>query len=1137
MSRDTRQACRVSGKGQPITLLAILATTLFILPAQAFAADCTPIVASIESIQGIAEIQNATGQQWERVQKGQSLCPGMFLRVTKNSRVALLLSNNTILRLDQGTTIAFPDTGKQASAWLQIRQGIGHFISRITQSFNVTTPFINAAVEGTEFVVDVRQSQAQITVFEGRVLAQNQHGEVRLKPGQSAGAVAGEAPVLRVMARPRDAVQWALHYPSVVDFTPAQWQRFSENEMRALRDSLTAYQSGDTTAALAAIEPIRTEDEGLLNYRAALLLNVGRTTEAEADLARSLSLNPNSDQGLALASIIAITQNDNSRARRLAEQAVNKNPSSASAKLALSYVQQAEFDIDAALKSVQQAVSHEPNNALAWARLAEMYLSTGNHKQALLTARRAVELNPRLSRTQTVLGFAYLSQIKVSKAKSSFDRAIGLDQTDPLPRLGLGLVLIRRGKLEDGRRQIEYAASLDPNNSLIRSYLGKAYYEEKRNSLAASQLGMAKDLDPNDPTPWFYDAIRKQTENRPVEALKDIQKSIKLNDNRAVYRSHLLLDDDIAMRSTSLGRIYTDLGFQQSGLVEGWKSINVDPGNYSAHRFLADTYSVLPRHEVAKVSELLQAQLLQPINLNPVQPELNDVNAAILNGQGPADASFNEFNSFFTRNQLNLQLSGTTGPNNTRSGEVILSGLIDRISYSLGGFDFDTDGFRDNNDQDINIYNAFIQAQLSYNTSLQIEARSKEKEYGDIALLYTGFFEPEKRHIIELDTQRLGFTYAYTPHSHFISSIISAKSSFDAHSRGTDMAGDFDFDILTDTNGYVTELQNILQTKYLNLIVGAGYLENEEKEKVLFQYDFLPPPPFVLTDEITDSTHTNVYIYSYINYLENSTLTLGASYERFDPDFSKSIGIDRNQVNPKFGINWNIFEDTTLRTAVFRTAQRDMLSDQTIEPTQVAGFNQFYSGPKGEEGWLYGIGLDQKFSPTWYGGAEVLERDLKVPTTILFPTTGTIRADWAEHLTRAYLYWAPLSQMTVGIDYLYEWFERDEIAGTEQFAKLKTHRLPIAVQYFHPKGYIARIKFTYLNQEGLFGPAVPPTPSKDEFWVIDTSLGYRLPNRYGLISLEVKNLLDRQFNFQDTDPDNPQILPERYVLLKLALSF
>ena len=106
--------------------------------------------------------------------------------------------------------------------------------------------------------------------------------------------------------------------------------------------------------------------------------------------------------------------------------------------------------------------------------------------------------------------------------------------------------------MQEGGREIEIAASLDPNNSIARSYLGKAYYEEKRGPLDEREYAIAKELDPKDPTPWFYDAIAKQTTNRPVEALHDMQKAIELNDNRAVYRSRLLLDSDLAARSAAL---------------------------------------------------------------------------------------------------------------------------------------------------------------------------------------------------------------------------------------------------------------------------------------------------------------------------------------------------------------------------------------------------------------------------------------------------------------------------------------------------------------------------------------------------------------------------------------------------------
>jgi hypothetical protein len=82
--------------------------------------------------------------------------------------------------------------------------------------------------------------------------------------------------------------------------------------------------------------------------------------------------------------------------------------------------------------------------------------------------------------------------------------------------------------------------------------------------------------------------------NRPVEALRNIQRSIELNNNRAVYRSRLLLDEDLAVRQVSLARIYNNLGFERLGLNEATKSLSLDPANYSAHRFLSDTYAGIP---------------------------------------------------------------------------------------------------------------------------------------------------------------------------------------------------------------------------------------------------------------------------------------------------------------------------------------------------------------------------------------------------------------------------------------------------------------------------------------------------------------------------------------------------------------
>ena len=65
----------------------------------------------------------------------------------------------------------------------------------------------------------------------------------------------------------------------------------------------------------------------------------------------------------------------------------------------------------------------------------------------------------------------------------------------------------------------------------------------------------------------------------------------------------------------------------------------------------------------------------------------------------------------------------------------------------------------------------------------------------------------------------------------------------------------------------------------------------------------------------------------------------------------------------------------------------------------------------------------------------------------------------------------------------------------------------------------------------------PTVHDDDQFWVVDAGIGYRLPNRFGFLNLEAKNLFDHDFKFQDTDPANPAISPERLFLCRFTLAF
>jgi tetratricopeptide (TPR) repeat protein len=685
--------------------------------------------------------------------------------------------------------------------------------------------------------------------------------------------------------------------------------------------------------------------------------------------------------------------------------------------------------------------------------------------------------------------------------------------------LGLGLAKIRKGDLDEGGREIEIAAGLDSGNSLVRSYLGKTYYEEKRSPLDEREYQVAKELDPNDPTPWFYDAIAKQTTNRPVEALHNLQKAIELNDNRLVYRSRLLLDSDLAARQSSLARIYNDLGFGQLGLVEGYNSVNTDPTNFSAHRFLADTYANLPRHEIARVSELLQSQLLQPININPIQPQLAATNLSILKGAGPAELSFNEFNPLFYRNQLALQANGVAGGKDTLGNDLVLSGVYGKASISVGQFHFESDGFRENNDQNRNLYNIFAQVNPWHNTSFLAEYRASDSQFGDLLLRFDPeLFFPDDRNEEEARSIRFGLRHAFSPRSDVIATVIYK----DAEATVENAPLGFEFSI--EEEGYMAEVQHLLRLRRVSLVSGIGTFRSNLTESISFSSS-IPEP----NDE--EIRHTNLYIYSQIKVPDNITWTLGLSADFFDGI------VEKDRLNPKLGISWNPVPFLTLRGAIFRVLSRSLIADQTIEPTQVAGFNQFFDDLEGEEAWRYGGAIDLKFSQALFGGFELSKRDLKRP--FRGSTFEVDEADWEEKLNRAYLYWTPFNWLSLSAEYEWEKFDRElKSPGPELIHELETHRVPLGMSIFCPFGITSSFKFTYVDQVGEFVPhSFVTEEGRDRFWVVDAALGYRFPKRFGLISVEARNLFDKEFQFQNIDGAGPRIAPERLILAKITLSF
>ena len=1038
-----------------------------------------------------------------------------------NSRAAILLKNEIIIRLDQNTIMTLDPPKDNRPLLLRILHGVIYYFSIKPRSLELQTPFVNGAVEGTEFLVSVSSRQTQISVFEGHLRAGNRNGSLTINSGQTAIAKKDQKPVMTLMVNRRDGVQWALYYPPLLDFQEyAQPVANVSGIQKPVTEAVDYFLKGDMYSSLQLMEKEagKSADPDFYKVRAALYLPAGRVGEAENDINTLQGMDDRSQAfGLAVQAVIVMIRGDLAEAENLAQQALSLDPQLSTALVAISYVQQARFQLGAAKKSIKKALEEDPDNGLLLARYAELLQSLDhNSSEAVAAAKKGVKMAPYLARPLTVLGFTHLDRMEVERAVKSFTRAIELDQSAPLPRLGLGLTEIYNGHLSSGRDLLSIAAVLSPGNGLIRSYLGKAYYEEKDFVSSKKQFFIAKDLDPHDPTPFFYSAIQDIKENKPGSALLELKKSMALNDNRAIYRSQLMLDKDLAARSAGTGRVFNQLGFEQLAVNYGRKSLETAPSDFSSHRLLADTYSTMPRHEIARVSELLQSQLLQPLNIGPVQPQLAESNLQILDGTGPSIPSFQEFHPLFHRNGMSLLLDGVAGGDGILGNDFVAFGVHDRISYSFGQFYYESDGFRENNDMEQKLLNGYVQLRLTPSTHITAELRSSEKENGDLSVLFDPeWYIPGYRQETDAKTWRIGGRHEFRVGSEVIGSFVGQQ--FDEDIRLDDMFGSI---VLSeDTDSLNAELQYLFSGELFKTVIGGEYYDGDVLESVEIDGFPLGAPGKVNSD------HSAVYDYSYMEMFSSVSLTVGANYSTFD---NGRLEHD-NKISPKFGLQWSPLESTSLRFAWIEGMTRNMISEQTIEPTQVSGFNQFYDDVPGTETEILGLGLDHEISPSLYGGVSYVHRNLDVPYRDIFSLEGIIDdsvASWEEQVAKLYFYWLPLENVSLAVEYLYENFDRGtEFTGIDGFAELTTHRGKIEAAWFHWSGFRAEISTTYADQQGTF---------LDSFWMTDVAVGYLLPKGYGLISLGIKNLFDTGFHFQDTDPARPSYSQDRLILLRFS---
>jgi Tfp pilus assembly protein PilF len=1108
------------------------------------------------TIEGSVQLLTVGTTNWSGGKTNQPLHFGDRLRTGARSRATVRLSDLTVLRVNELTTLQIREprqAGKLSE--LDVNSGSTYFFSRsrpAEQEFR--TPLTSGAIRGTEFNLAVAaDGRTVVTLLDGQVTLTNSFGQVDMESGEQGVVEAGKAPVKTAVIEAINIIQWCLYYPGVLNIEELE---LIADEKRALADSLAAYASGDLLQAVALYPADRAPDSDSDRvYRAAMLLSAGQVEQAEALLTKLQTNNAGTGRAgklaAALREVVATVKN----------QPVTRpvNPALATEWLAESYYLQSQAKLAEALSAARNAVAVSPNFSFGWARVAEMELSFGRGALAFEALERSLQLAPRNAQSLAVKGFLLLARNNVTEAERAFDQAIAIDGALGNAWLGRGLSEIRRGHAAAGRQDFQVAAVLEPHRAVLRSYLGKAFSNAGDNTRARKELDLARRLDANDPTAWLYSALVEQEENEINSAVHDLEKSEALNDNRRIFRSRLLLDEDQAVRSANLANIYQDAGMFDWSVREASRAVNLDYANYSAHQFLASSYDALRdprqinlRYETPWFNELLLANLLSPVGAGNLSEFISQ----------------QEYSRLFEQNHF----GGSSSTEYLSHGDWLERasqfGTWNDVSYAIDTEYRSERGWRTNNDLQQLTTTVKAKTQITPQDSLLVEGTYYDSTFGDTAQYYnqhgtiggapapSSTFRGSER---EQPLIFIGYNHEWAPgvHTLFLGGRLDdtlrysdprAIIPFTIFQGGqfTSVQGDqFALNYDREFTAYTAELQQIWQTPRQTLVVGGRYQVGWNDTTNLVNNPNSFPSLIAAQNFQTEIQRYSIYGYETVQLFDQLQITGGVTYDRLryprDIDTSPITGAEAvtEQFSPKAGIVWSPTEHTHLRGAYTRSLGGVFFdSSVRLEPTQVAGFNQAFRSiiPESVVGLVpgtrfttYGVGLDQSFKTQTYLSidGEILTSDAQrtigvVTNSFFLPipnSPGNTRQSLAfKEETLAVtlnqlvgLEWSLGARYQISHAHLTSTFVDLPAAaagGVNQDQKALLQQLSLYINYNHPCGFFSQAQALWTRQDNMgYAPNIPG----DDFWQFNVFAGYRFFHRAAEIKLGVLNLTDRDY--------------------------
>lgn len=1111
--------------------------TLLLIAISNFAAAetrCDRPAATLESAEGAVEWTTVSTDDWQKAEAGATFCYGDKVRILEQ-RAALRLANDTLVRLQENSLITL--LPEEKGFWFSLLEGAGHFLSRTPKQFTIKAPYLNAAVDGTEFVISAQPQENRVAVVEGAVRVSNDLGEVHLSEGTQTSATANSAPSAVQSIRLRDAAEWVLYYPPLIVqiAAPAAIETLIQQEnYGAALSQLTATDLTAETAALAA----------------SLAYNTGNTAQGEQLLTQALNQSTALPETRALQALRTLIGGDSDGALVQTTQLVNTHPQNPSVLLAHAYAQQSRGKIEEALQTNLQAQALMPENLFVLARTAELQLSVGNTRAAQKLINTALKQAPQHSRLNTLAGFIALNRFATGKAQDHFQTAIASNNNEPLARLGLALAFIQKGKIEQGRAQMEMAVLLDPSSSLLRSYLGKTYAAQNQNDWADTQYQLAKNLDQNDPTPWFYQAHLKHEENKSGEALRLITTAIEKNDNRAVYRSRMLLDSDAAARSANLSVIFNSLGFTEASKNIAAMALTENPTDFASHRALVISHSDDPNAQILRARAATLAQLLSPIGAKDLNVGVGETglptHAWVAPGRSGMGA--HEYTSLYAKNGLSGSFGTFLDTEESDGYDWQLQAIAPRTSLVGGEYRYESDGYRENNDLDINIREIALHHQLADNTKTYLGYSETKVASGELSNEITSpLFNEKIRRYKSREQFKIGVVNNFPHQSNLI--LIGSTSKIINKTKNELPNDPYIFDIQTEPNEH--QLLAMYSKKFRDHNYYIGVYEQHYEAKGSSEIHLtLPEQPLFLIDTLPlneKSKLRSIYAgtkFSAANFLK---IKLGAGTSEID---LREDAIQKKYKNASHEIGISIAPKThqTIDIAHWKTVASRLPDTLRAEQSNIFSIIKSEDISNFSEQSSYALKFNHH-GTGYYLTSEIRKSMFTQPAMDLTTQPPSLKEEkykvdlakiTVEHLINAKFGITAQTQ-----------YQKNELAGEplsdNTLKSLNTFTNSIkAILYFH-KSLKFSVHLNHINQEikGISGQNNLFSKTANEI-VTNASLEFNTKNQNLKINADTYNIFNQQASYRQgsllvetegTEKSQQLLPPTRTFIFRLLYAF